>query len=42
MNEMMDSGAMMWGTGWWGVLILVLVVFAVGVLTKYLLIAKRR
>jgi len=42
MNEMMDGGAMMWGTGWWGLLILVLVVLAVGALAKYLFFDKRR
>jgi hypothetical protein len=34
---MMDSDSMMWGMGWHGVLILVLVVLGVAALAKYLL-----
>ena len=37
MNGMMDSGSTMWGMGWDGVLILVLVVLGVAALAKYLL-----
>jgi hypothetical protein len=36
------SDSMMWGMGWWGVLVLVLVVLGVAALTKYLLLDNRR
>jgi hypothetical protein len=36
------GGSMMWGMGWWGVLILVLVVLGVAALAKYLLLDNRR
>ena len=42
MNETMDGvGSMMWGTGWVGLLIAVLVVLGVAALAKYLLFNKR-
>jgi len=42
MNGMMDgSRSMIWGTGLWGVLILVVVVLGVAALTKYLLFDNR-
>jgi hypothetical protein len=42
MNETMDGvGSMMWGTGWAGLLIAVLVVLGVAALAKYLLFNKR-
>ena len=43
MNGIMDgSGSMMWGTGLWGVLILVLVVLGVAALAKYLFLNNRQ
>ena len=37
-----DGGSMMWSKGWWGMLVLVLVVLGVAALTKYLLLDNRR
>ena len=43
MNGIVDgSGSMMWGMGWGGLLVVVLVVLGVAALTKYLFINKRR
>ena len=43
MSGIMDgSGSMMWGMGWWGVLILVLVILGAAALTKYLFFNNRR
>lgn len=36
-QHMMGSGTMMWGMGWWGVAVVILVVLAIGALVKYLL-----
>ncbi len=42
MNEIMDGGgSMMWGMGWGGLLILVLVVLGVAALAKYLFSSNR-
>ena len=42
MNGMMNGGAMMWGMGLVGLLILLLVVLGVAALAKYLFFDKRR
>jgi len=43
MNGIVDgSGSMMWGMGWGGLLVVVLVVLGVAALAKYLFINKRR
>jgi hypothetical protein len=42
MNGIMDgSGSMMWGMGWGGLLVIVLVVLGVAALAKYLFFNKR-
>ena len=43
MNGIMDgSGSMMWGMGWSGLLIVVLVGLGVAALAKYLFFSKRQ
>ena len=39
---MMNGGSMMWGVGWVGLLILVLVVLGIAALAKYLFFDNRR
>ncbi len=36
MNGRMYDGVMMWGMGWWGILLLLLVVLGIGALVKFL------
>ena len=43
MNGIVDgSGSMMWGMGWGGLLIVVLVVLGVAALAKYLVVNSKR
>lgn len=42
MNGTMDGGSMMWGMGWSGLLVVVLVVFGVAALAKYIFFNKSR
>ena len=41
-SGMMNGGSMMWGVGWVGLLILVLVVLGIAALAKYLFFDNRR
>lgn len=42
MNGMMEGGAMMWGMGLIGLLLVLLVVLGIAALVKYLFFDKRR